>query len=223
MYNILIADDHPLLRDAIVNIIKLRFDNCVTFETNDLQQTLDFAAKTPELDLILLDLNMPGMNGFDGLISLRNQSPTIPVVIVSAEQDKKIILQTIAYGAVGFVTKSSSKETIADALASVLAGDVYLPPAIIRDDSAGQEYNSFTNAQQHVSDVNLSSLTRRQLMVLKCLTKGHANKQIADDLNISETTVKSHVSVILKKLGVYNRVQAVVSCTDIDFNQYLKR
>jgi len=223
MYNILVADDHPLFRDAMINIIKQQFIDCTTFETQDLPQTLQFSATGSELDLILLDLNMPGMAGFDGLITLRNQSPTVPVVIVSAEQDKKIILQTLAYGAVGFITKSSSKETIANALVSVLDGDVYLPPEVIRQGASSSQLSNLSANSDRVSDTKLASLTRRQLMVLKCMSKGQANKQIAADLKISETTVKSHVSEILKKLGVYNRVQAVVSCTDIDFSQYLKR
>jgi DNA-binding NarL/FixJ family response regulator len=144
-------------------------------------------------------------------------------VIVSAEEDKKIILQTLAFGAVGFITKSSSKETIANALVSVFEGDVYLPPDIIRNGHAQNNPPPAATSQTEQRNDNLSSLTRRQLMVLKCMTKGLANKQIADSLNISETTVKSHVSSILKKLGVYNRVQAVVGCSDINFNHYLKR
>ena len=173
-------------------------------------------------DIILLDLNMPGMSGLNGLLDLRNECPTTPVVVVSAEEEKQTILQTLAYGAVGFIAKSSSKDTIGDALESVLNGNVYLPSDIIRN-TDNQRSSGGRQHDLRVGVETLSSLTRRQLMVLKCMTKGEANKQIAYNLNISETTVKSHVSSILKKLGVYNRVQAVVGCSDIDFNQYLKR
>lgn len=224
MYNVLVADDHPLFRDAIVNIISNRFPDSVTHETCDVASTLAFAQANDDIDLILLDLNMPGMAGLNGLLELRNECPTTPVVVVSAEEEKQTILQTIAYGAVGFIAKSSSKDAIGDAIESVFGGNVYLPSDIIRnDDTAGSQSSSANNRDFTVSTETLSSLTRRQLMVLRCMTKGEANKQIAYNLNISETTVKSHVSSILKKLGVYNRVQAVVGCSDIDFNQYLKR
>lgn len=223
MYKVLVADDHPLFRDAIVNIISNRFANSQTFETQDVQSTIDYAKENDDIDLILLDLNMPGMAGLNGLLELRNECPTTPVVVVSAEEEKQTILQTIAYGAVGFIAKSSSKDAIGDAIESVFGGNVYLPSDIIRNDDAGTSKNSSNPREFNVSNETLSSLTRRQLMVLRCMTKGEANKQIAYNLNISETTVKSHVSSILKKLGVYNRVQAVVGCSDIDFNQFLKR
>ncbi|MDP2561577.1 response regulator transcription factor [Psychrobium sp. 1_MG-2023] len=223
MYKVLIADDHPLFRDAIVNIIAGRFSDSQTFETPDMDSTIEFAKSNDDIDLILLDLNMPGMAGLNGLLELRNECPTTPVVVVSAEEEKQTILQTIAYGAVGFIAKSSSKDTIGDAIESVFGGNVYLPSDIIRSDDSSSSQSGSQSKEFKVCSETLSSLTRRQLMVLRCMTKGEANKQIAYNLNISETTVKSHVSSILKKLGVYNRVQAVVGCSDIDFNQYLKR
>lgn len=223
MYKVLVADDHPLFRDAIVNIIANRFSDSETFETFDVASTIEYAKNNDDVDLILLDLNMPGMAGLNGLLELRNECPTTPVVVVSAEEEKQTILQTIAYGAVGFIAKSSSKDTIGDAIESVFAGNVYLPSDIIRSDDPQSTQTQAAPKDFNVSSDTLSSLTRRQLMVLRCMTKGEANKQIAYNLNISETTVKSHVSSILKKLGVYNRVQAVVGCSDIDFNQYLKR
>ena len=172
MYNILIADDHPLFREAICNVIRSDFPDCTIIETADLDSTLLLACERDDLDLILLDLNMPGMSGLNGLMSLRNEAPTIPVVIVSAEQDKHIVLQAITYGAVGFITKSTP---------------------------------------------------RKQLQVLERMAKGEANKQIAYNLDIAETTVKAHVSAILRKLNVHNRVQAILSVGDIDFSTYLRR
>ncbi len=223
MYKVLVADDHPLFRDAIVNIVSNRFPSSETHETCDVASTIAYAQTHDDIDLILLDLNMPGMAGLNGLLELRNECPTTPVVVVSAEEEKQTILQTIAYGAVGFIAKSSSKDVIGDAIESVFEGNVYLPSDIIRSDDNPSTSNTAAAKDFDVSSEMLSSLTRRQLMVLRCMTKGEANKQIAYNLNISETTVKSHVSSILKKLGVYNRVQAVVGCSDIDFNQYLKR
>ncbi len=218
MYKILVADDHPLFRDAVINIIFQTFSNSEVFESEDIDSTLALVKENNDLDLILLDLNMPGMSGLTGLLDLRNQYPTIPIVIISAETEKQVILQTIAYGAVGFIAKSSTKNTIGEAIKSIFEGNVYLPADIIRSQTTVNTPKEF-----EISPEKMLLLTRRELMVLKNLTKGEANKQIAFNLNISETTVKSHVSSILKKLGASNRVKVVVGCSDIDFNQYMKR
>ncbi|MBU2924522.1 response regulator transcription factor [Colwellia sp. 4_MG-2023] len=223
MYKILVADDHPLFRDAIVNIIGMKFPGSTTYETEDIDSTLAFVKDNDEIDLILLDLNMPGMSGLNGLLDLRNQCPTTPVVIVSAEQEKQKVLQTLSYGAVGFISKSSSKDVIGEAIESVFQGNVYLPSDIMRSEATTTTTTTATAKEYKVLPENISLLTRRELIVLKHLTKGEANKQIAFNLHISETTVKSHVSSILKKLGASNRVKVVLGCSDIDFNQYLKR
>ncbi|MGI1670104.1 MAG: response regulator transcription factor [Neptuniibacter sp.] len=222
MYKILLADDHPLFREAIINVIKNSFPGCETLETEDLESALEMAQKEEDLDLILLDLNMPGMNGLNGLITLRNDLPTVPVVIVSAEEDKQIVLQAITYGAVGFITKSSPREQMTDALQQILAGNVYLPSDIIRSSQPDNRRTQRKDDNQIPPEL-LSSFTRRQLLVLERMSKGESNKQIAYNLNIAETTVKAHVSAILRKLGVHNRIQAVLSAGNIDFNEYLKR
>lgn len=218
MYKILVADDHPLFRDAVISVISQTFPESEIFESKDIESTLAVAKETNDIDLILLDLNMPGMSGLAGLLDLRNHYPTIPVVIISAETEKQVILQTISYGAVGFIAKSSVKNVIGDALKSIFEGNVYLPADIIRSQTM---FN--TTKEFEVLPEKIFILTRRELMVLQHLIKGEANKQIAFNLNISETTVKSHVSSILKTLGVSNRVKVVVGCSDIDFSQYLKR
>ncbi|GGO75586.1 glycerol metabolism activator [Marinobacterium nitratireducens] len=222
MYKILIADDHPLFREAIVSVIHNSFPGCETFETEDLDQALALTAEHDDLDLILLDLNMPGMNGLNGLITLRNDSPTVPVVIVSAEEDKQVVLQAITYGAVGFITKSSPREQMTEALQQILDGNVYLPSDIIRTGKTESRRNQ-RNDEHQIPPELLSSLTRRQLLVLERMSKGESNKQIAWNLHIAETTVKAHVSAILRKLGVHNRIQAVLSAGNIDFSQYLRR
>ncbi len=219
MYKILIADDHPLFREAITNVIESGFPDTETLETENLETALALAQEHDDLDLVLLDLNMPGMNGLNGLISLRNEAPTVPVVIVSAEDDKQIVLQAITCGAVGFISKSSPRNQMTEALQQILDGNVYLPSDIIRQ--SGQEGRR--NDTPQIAPELLSSLTRRQLLVLERMAKGESNKQIAYNLHIAETTVKAHVSAILRKLGVHNRVQAILSASDIDFAQYLRR
>lgn len=221
MYKILIADDHPLFREAIGSVIASGFPECETLETEDLDSALELSQEHDDLDLILLDLNMPGMNGLNGLITLRNDSPTIPVVIVSAEEDKQIVLQAITYGAVGFITKSSPRQQMTEALQQILDGNVYLPSDIIRSSKPASSHRRHDDSQ--IPPEMLSSLTRRQLLVLERMSEGESNKQIAYNLNIAETTVKAHVSAILRKLGVHNRIQAVLSAGNIDFSQYLKR
>ncbi|AOE65219.1 response regulator transcription factor [Pseudomonas corrugata] len=221
MYKILIADDHPLFREAIHNVISDGFPGSEVMETADLDSALALTTEHDDLDLILLDLNMPGMHGLNGLINLRNEAPTIPVVIVSAEQDKQIVLQAITYGAVGFITKSSPRSQMTDAIEQILNGNVYLPPDIIRTQKnpVGRRLNETPAFPPEL----LQALTRKQLLVLERMTKGESNKQIAYTLDIAETTVKAHVSAILRKLNVHNRVQAILSAGDIDFGAYLRR
>ncbi|WP_191964441.1 response regulator transcription factor [Marinobacter confluentis] len=221
-YKILIADDHPLFREAISSVIASGFVGSEIIETDDLDKALDITRATNDIDLILLDLNMPGMHGLNGLIALRNEAPTIPVVIVSAEEDKQVVLQAITYGAVGFITKSSPRQQMTDAIQQILNGNVYLPSDIIRTGKMSSQRRS-RHEDNPISPELLNSLTRRQLLVLERMSKGEANKQIAYNLNIAETTVKAHVSAILRKLGVHNRVQAILSASDVDFSQYLKR
>ncbi len=193
MYNILIADDHPLFREAICNVIRSGFPGCSIIETADLESTVQTAT---------------------------DEAPTIPVVIVSAEQDKHIVLQAITYGAVGFITKSTPREKMTAAIEQVLAGHVYLPADIIRSE---QPNTRRTPREATISPELLQALTRKQLQVLERMAKGESNKQIAYNLDIAETTVKAHVSAILRKLNVHNRVQAILSIGDIDFSTYLRR
>ncbi|MGB5829881.1 MAG: response regulator transcription factor, partial [Pseudomonas mandelii] len=215
MYKILIADDHPLFREAIHNVISDGFPGSEVMETADLDSALLLTQEHDDLDLILLDLNMPGMHGLNGLINLRNEAPTIPVVIVSAEQDKQIVLQAITYGAVGFITKSSPRVQMTEAIQQILNGNVYLPPDIIRTQKSGTHRRM--NDNPSFPPELLQALTRKQLLVLERMTKGESNKQIAYTLEIAETTVKAHVSAILRKLNVHNRVQAILSAGDIEF------
>jgi DNA-binding NarL/FixJ family response regulator len=221
LYKILIADDHPLFREAIQNVIRDGFPGSEILETADLDSALAITLENDDLDLVLLDLNMPGMHGLNGLINLRNEAPTIPVVIVSAEQDKQIVLQAITYGACGFITKSSPRAQMTDAIEQILNGNVYLPSDIIRSQKASTRRAQHN--EQSIPPELLQALTRKQLLVLERMTKGESNKQIAYNLDIAETTVKAHVSAILRKLNVHNRVQAILSAGDIDFTSYLRR
>lgn len=210
-----------MFREAIGGAIEQKFDQAEVAETEDLETTLQYAEQHPSLDLVLLDLNMPGMDGLNGIVRMRSTFPDIPVVILSAEQDKKVVLQAMTYGAVGFITKSMAREKILDAVAQILDGQAYLPPDIIRRNDAPAN----THGQQHdaIQPELVSSLTRRQLLVFERMANGDSNKQIAYELNIAETTVKAHVTAILRKLKVHNRMKAVLCASTINFDNYLHR
>ena len=221
MVEILVADDHPLFRYAITDFVERNIADTKTVTCTDLDAAIEVAEENPDIDLVLLDLNMPGMDGLNGIVRFRNQFPEIPIVIVSAEEDKNVVLQAFTYGAVGFITKSSSCEQIVAALEQVLSGQVYLPPDIIRKGGSSKPKDD-SNSQQ-IDPKLIAALTRRQLLVFECNAKGKSNKQIAYELNIAETTVKAHVSAILNKLNVHNRIQAALCAASIDFNHYLVR
>lgn len=221
MYKLLVVDDHPIFRQAISRIIQDRFAGSTCLEADSIQSAHAVIRDHMDLDLVLLDLNMPSTFGLNGLLELRNDYPTIPVVIISAENEKQQILQTISYGAAGFISKSSNVDTIASSLESIFNGNVCLPSDLIRTPIVSQGQKS--NKVFQILPDKIQLLTRKELMVLKYLTQGEANKYIAFEMNISETTVKSHVSSILKKLGASNRVKVVIGSANIDFDQYLKR
>ena len=225
MYKFLIADDHPLFREAIGSVIASTFEGSQIIECESLDEAAEQAAAVDDLDLILLDLNMPGMDGLNGLMRMRNESPLVPAVIVSAEEDKAVVLQAITYGAIGFITKSSPRAQMAQALQQILGGNVYLPTDVIHGTASSAKVATSRPAarDESISPEMLESLTRRQLKVLERMAMGESNKQIAYNLSIAETTVKAHVSAILRKLNVHNRIQAVLNAGNIDFSEYLKR
>lgn len=195
----LIADDHPLIRDALRQVVAEVLPNYAIHDVSSLDAALAFTQDS-EPDLILLDINMPGMNGFRGLISLRNACPAAPVIVVSADERNETIAQAITLGASGFMPKSMERGQMADAVRAVLAGDVFtpdLPPAPGYAPEGGET----------------ETLTAQQRKVLEMLVAGKANKIIAYELDISERTVKAHVSAILRKLNVTSRTQAVLNAS----------
>ncbi len=211
---ILIIDDHPIFRHAMTTILRRRFEDTEIKEAGSLAAANELLKTDSDYDLVMLDLNMPDSNGLSGLLDLRNHYPSSPVVIISAETEKQSILQSISYGAVGFISKSSSIEEIASSIESIFEGNVCLPSDILRNNSDTQK------AEPKISPEKIRSLTRKELTVLKYLNQGLANKVIAYELHISETTVKSHVSSILRKLGASSRVQVVAGAGNINLDQY---
>jgi len=209
-HHFIIADDHPLFRGALRQTLERSFESIRIVEAGTLGDVTAILEAGEEIDLILLDLSMPGMRGFSGLMYLRAQFPAVPVVIVSATEDGASIRRCLEFGAAGFIPKSLGTETIESALESVLAGNIWVPPDI-----------NLASGADEISDLvtRLSSLTPQQVRVLMMLSQGLLNKQIAYELTVSEATVKAHVSAILQKLGVDSRTQAVIAAARIEAGQ----
>ncbi|MBA4781913.1 MAG: response regulator transcription factor [Rhizobiales bacterium] len=205
---IVVADDHPLFRDALQSTVSLRFPGCRVVTAGDLTATILILEEEPEVDLVLLDLNMPGVQGFSGLIFLRGQFPVVPVVVVSAREDTDTIRRCISLGASGFIPKSSGTDVMRTAIQQVMNGGVWVPEV------AALEGGPVDDELLEIAS-RLSSLTPQQMRVLMMLKEGLLNKQIAYELTVSEATVKAHVSAILQKLEVNSRTQAVIVASRI--------
>jgi len=214
-YKILIADDHPLFRNALRQALDSAYPNTNWLEAesaNSLQAVLD---ENNQLDLILLDLQMPGSHGYSTLIHLRSHFPTIPVVVISAHEDHATIAKAMHYGSCGFIPKSASMEVLAQALDLILQGETWVPEGIDLSSDAIDSEGEFAN--------RLSELTPQQYKVLQMFGEGLLNKQIAYDLEVSEATIKAHATAIFRKLNVRNRTQAVIALSQLEINNPLPR
>jgi DNA-binding NarL/FixJ family response regulator len=200
---VLVADDHPLFREALRLALGRALPDAVVVEADTVASLMEIAEGHPDADLLLLDLNMPGAQGFSALVQVRAHHPSLPVVIVSANEDPSVVRRAVAHGAAGFVPKSSSVEQMVAALGAVLDGDVWVPEGIDLDVPA-------LDSGEAESAARLASLTPQQFRVLTMLSSGLLNKQIAWELGVSEATVKAHMTAIMQKLGANNRTQAVV-------------
>jgi DNA-binding NarL/FixJ family response regulator len=200
---ILVADDHPLFREALRHALGRAVPDATVIEADTVAALLDVAEEHPDAELLLLDLNMPGAQGFSALVQMRAHYPSLPVVIISANEDPIVIRRSIGHGATGFVPKSSTVDQMVEALQAVLDGDTWVPESV---DVEG------TGLEAPEADVaaRLASLTPQQFKVLTMLSSGLLNKQIAYELGVSEATVKAHMTAIMQKLGATNRTQAVV-------------
>lgn len=218
MFTVLIADDHPLFRAALREVIDGMAGEHEILEAGTLDEARQFVTEEPDqdLDLILLDLQMPGSNGYSGLIELRNTAPSVPIVVVSAATSKDVVHDAITYGALGFIPKSLSRDEIREGMERVIAGGLYIPSGDMgADPCAGLRIGGTIPR----GDERHQALTQGELRVLKLLAKGKSNKVIAYELDIRESTVKAHITAILRKLRVHSRTQAVLAAQDLDFGK----
>ena len=209
---IVIADDHPLVRGALRGAVEGAVPGADITECGDLEQLGATLGKSGGADLVLLDLSMPGVRGFSGLMYLRAQHPDTPVVVVSGNEDRSVMRRCIDFGASGYIPKTTDIEAMRTAIRTVLEGQTWTPPDVDLAAPADKETADLVR--------RLASLTPQQVRVLMMLSEGLLNKQIAYELSVSEATVKAHVSAILQKLGVDSRTQAVIVAAKIEAGQW---
>ncbi|WP_257283533.1 response regulator transcription factor [Endozoicomonas sp. SESOKO1] len=205
-YTIIIADDHPLFRTALKSSVGHALQNPTICEAGSIAELQLLLENNYSPDLILLDLHMPGAHGLSGLIFLRGQYPDVPVVIVSASDDRQIIQKTKNHGANGFIPKSTPLDDLKTAILKVLDGENWWP----------DNFQPADSRQNSDMEARLATLTPQQFRVLGMISEGMLNKQIAYDLEVSEATIKAHVTAIFKKLGVRSRTQAVIAIKELE-------
>ncbi len=209
---LVIADDHPLFRGALREAVSGLFEDVDIAEAGSFDDVAKLLERGGEVDLILLDLTMPGVRGFSGLMYLRAQYPSVPIIVVSANDDPSVISRCMDFGASGFIPKTLGIEDMRGAVARVFEGGIWTPPDV--------ELGVGSDAETAGLMSRLASLTPQQVRVLMMLSEGLLNKQIAYELGVSEATVKAHVSAILQKLGVESRTQAVIAASKIELGQW---
>ena len=206
---IIVADDHPLFREAMKQVLPQVIDDCEVIDAESFFELERQLTKHQDVDLILMDLHMPGNKGFVGLNLVKAEYPAVAVVMVSATETAQIIHRAFSFGASGYIPKSSPFEVIKQAISQVMLGETWMPDDLKADvQVASPAEDDLVNC--------ISSLTPQQFKVLSMIADGQLNKQIAYELNIQETTVKHHVSSILRKLNVINRTQAGVMFNQLE-------
>jgi len=213
---VLIVDDHPLFCDALAMTVKAVSGITSTHEAATIQEAEQILCSGAPVDLIMFDLYLPDTSGLDGLIRLHRKTDA-PIVVVSSVTDRRIIAAAMQAGAAGFVTKHSQRDIFAAAIKELEAGRRYLPDGYVELTAA----DPGDPEDRDAIDL-LSSLTDQQARILQLICQGKLNKQIAHDLSIAETTVKAHVTAIMRKLGVQSRTQAVVLASQVSFDHVLK-
>ena len=212
--NILIVDDHPLFRHALIQAVRYSLPQAQIHETAAVNEFYERLENGPEPDLVLLDLNLPGASGFSALVHVRAQYPSIPIIVVSAHEEASIIQRAIAHGAMGYIPKSAHQSHIGEAIREVLEGEIWLPPNL----PANMNFDPRAADETALAE-RIQSLTPQQFRVLMMVAEGLLNKQIAYELDVSEATIKAHVTAIFRKLGVQNRTQAVLAINALNIEE----
>ncbi|MEH6357698.1 MAG: response regulator transcription factor [Pseudomonadales bacterium] len=210
---IVIADDHALVRGGIALLVEMASPGVEVLHANSFDQVLSTFSENDSIDLMLLDLKMPGMDPDSGIRTICRTWPEVPIIIVSVTEDVQTIRKALAAGAMGYVPKTSSPDVTISALKLVLAGGIYVPPHVLK-----QDISQLSNEPQLEESGTKSLLTRRQMEVLDLIVSGKSNKAIADEIGLTTSTVKMHVSGIFKKLGVGSRTEAIAKHAELNKN-----
>lgn len=212
---LIIADDHPLFRDALRRAAEVLLPDAHILEADSVAALQSLLEREPDTDLLLLDLHMPGATGFSGLVFVRAHHPSVPVIVVSGNEEPQVMKRAMAHGASAYIPKSSSTDRMREAIQAVLNGDTWLPPEV-----SALEHRLSTDEADIARRVR--ELTPQQFRVLMMLADGLLNKQIAYELGVSEATIKAHMTAILKKLGASNRTQAVVAAARLQIDPSMR-
>ncbi len=218
---ILVVDDHPLIREAVQAVVARLEPGATVLAASDSERGFAIAASAPDLELVLLDLNMPGLAGIPSLKAWRSRCPDVPVVVLSSAEDRPTVLAAIGAGAAGFIPKSSPNEVMLSALRLVLAGGKYLPPEALTP--VGPAGGKVRAPAQKILSLETLGLTDRQAQVLKLVAEGKSNKLICRELDLAERTVKAHISAVFRALGVSSRTQAALAAAKLGLGGAGKR
>ncbi len=211
--NILIVDDHPLFRHALIHAVQYHLPDALISEAASVAELYTVLERGPEQDLLLLDLHLPGALGFSALVHVRSQYPALPIIVVSAHEEVSVMQRALAHGAMAYIPKSASPAQIGHALSAVLEGNPWLPPNVPVMQQDPRAHDEMDLAER------LQSLTPQQFRVLLMMAEGLLNKQIAYMLDVSEATIKAHVTAIFRKLDVQNRTQAVLAISSLNLDE----
>ena len=204
---ILIADDHALFRGGLALLVQSVEENVEVLEANGLEDVVSILSNDNEIDLLLLDLTMPGMEGIQSVQEICNKWPEIPIIVVSVTEDLDVIRQVLSLGVMGYIPKTSTPDITNSAIKLVLSGGIYMPPHMLR--SNPNDDAAIVSTSQQAEKPLHTGLTQRQLEVLELVAVGMSNKAIGKELGLAENTVKMHTSRLYKTLGVENRTEAV--------------
>lgn len=210
--HIILVDDHPLFREALRSTIRLGLPHARIEEADSIGAAKAVLAERPGIDVIVLDLSMKGVTGFDGMMSLRIRFPRIPILVCSGLEEGRIVREALRLGAAGFVPKSATRATYVEALDCIMRGSIYVP-------DLAQQVHEPEASETTDASARIAALTPAQMNVLSMIKRGKLNKQIAFELGIGDSMVKAHVSEIMRKLGVRNRTQVALCASALDFDR----
>jgi DNA-binding NarL/FixJ family response regulator len=200
---VLVVDDHPVVRDGLATLLRQMGPDTAVIEAGDASEAFALVAKHVDLDVVVLDFVMPGLNGLQAIAEFGRARPELPVIVLSSSEDAQTARQALAHGALGFVPKSASRHTLLSAIQLVMSGEIYVPALILGEASTGGPAATRVEAER-----GAPALTDRQIEVLRLIAEGRTNLTIALELGLSEKTVKAHVTSIFRAMNVLNRTQA---------------